>query len=260
MAMAASCTTTSRPALMSLIRRLALADQVIARYVCSHARAAAMARSRGQSRALAAASMLVQVTTELDATSIRTHTKSRQEQSRWPAVLAQFGVPRQLLQGLHVGGGSTVKRAKKAAACLLLTTTRPFADIEQDLLQHTPENSAVGPIRQVSARTRDVIDAVANIALFYGKRFSDEDAIDDLALQLELGLPRQCVTIARKMGASLSRGDYLALLSAGVIDWRTASDSPIEQLRELVDVAKAELLKDTATIELRHQEPSTPAE
>lgn len=112
-------------------------------------------------------------------------------------MLTQLGVPAQLVQGLHVGGGSPVVRAKRAAACLLLNTSAPFSTIEAQPLQQTPERSAAGPIRQVASRTRDVIGVVANIATYYGRTLSDDSAVDDLALQLEIGLPREtCVPCA----------------------------------------------------------------
>jgi hypothetical protein len=104
------------------------------------------------------------------------------------AARRQAGMTPQLLQGLHVGGGRPTPRAKRAAACLLLITREPFAAIERALLQHTPENSAAGPIRQVAARTWDTIR--------YCREYCDllregpaDTSVDDLALQSGAGYP-----------------------------------------------------------------------
>ena len=194
----------------------------------------------------AALVVLAQVTLELDALRIRTHTRSRQEQSRWPQMLMHLGTPPQLLRGLHVGGGTPVVRAKRAAACLLFISPTPLADIEARLLQHTPDRSAAGPIRQVAARTRDVIDVVANIATYYGKTLTDARAVDDLSLQLELGIPREALPLARSIGAQLTRGDYLALLRMGVVDWSSVASAEQEPLVSILGQAKADLLVRTA--------------
>ena len=194
----------------------------------------------------AALIVLAQVTLELDALRIRTHTRSRQEQARWPQVLMNLGVPRQLLQGLHVGGGVPLVREKRAAACLLFMSPFPLANVEAQLLQHTPERSAAGPIRQVAARTRDVIGVVANIASFYGKTLADDAEVDDLLLQLELGVPRDVLPLTRALGVQLTRGDYLALLNAGIVDWPGVAVADDEALANIVGRAKRDLLKRTA--------------
>jgi replicative superfamily II helicase len=197
----------------------------------------------------AALILLAQVTLELDDTYIRTHNKSRQEQNRWPQTCISLGVPSQLLRGLHVGGGRPTLRAKRAAACLLLMTREPFGAIEQALLQHTPENSAAGPIRQVAARTRDVIDVVANIATYYGKVLPADTSVDDLALQLELGIPSESLELARRCGNSLTRGDYLALLDAGYVTSADIVEAEEADLAKLLDASKAQLLKaETADV------------
>lgn len=190
--------------------------------------------------------VLAQVTTEVDQLTLRTQTRSHREQARWPGVLSQFGVSQGLIRNLHVGNGVPVRRAKKAAACLLLTTVRPFADIETDLLQHTPENSAAGPIRGVASRTRDVIETVANVATFYGKTISDEDAIDDLALQLELEVPCAVLPVARELGAQLSRSDYLRLLELDLVEWAAIERADNKHLTHQLGEAKATLLKERA--------------
>jgi helicase len=195
----------------------------------------------------AALILLAQVTLELDDTYIRTHERSRQEQERWRRTCVDLGVPQRLLQGLHVGGGRPTVRAKRAAACLLLMSREPFAAIEQSLLQHTPENSAAGPIRQVAARTRDVIEIVANVATYYGKTLPTDTVVDDLALQLELGIPAECLELARRYGNGLTRGDYLTLLQAGYVTMDQINETEEAVLGALLNSSKAQFLKVPAT-------------
>jgi replicative superfamily II helicase len=210
---------------------------------------ASMLRFAPEHLPAAALILLAQVTLELDDTYIRTHDKSRQEQTRWPQTCISLGVPPQLLRGLHVGGGRPTLRAKRAAACLLLMTREPFSAIERALLQHTPENSAAGPIRQVAARTRDVIDIVANIATYYGKVLPADTSADDLVIQLELGIPSQSLEVARRCGNGLTRGDYLTLVEAGYVTMADIEEAEEADLAKLLDDSKAQLLKaETADV------------
>jgi helicase len=109
-----------------------------------------------------------QVTLEMDQQYIPANRKSHQEKGRWPSRLRELGASGQLINGLHVGGGDAFMRVKRAVATLLFLSAAPMAEIERELLQHYRDNSASGPIRAVSTRTRDVIDAVCRIAEFSG--------------------------------------------------------------------------------------------
>jgi replicative superfamily II helicase len=132
---------------------------------------------------------LAQVTCELDQLYIPANRRSRKEQQRWPMTLPQLGVSPSLLNGLHVGGGEPFIRIKRAVACLLFMSPRPMAEIERILLQHTRDSAAAGNIRQVAARTRDVIDAVIRIAIFNGRTVADDLDADDVGGSLSLDYP-----------------------------------------------------------------------
>src|SRR5206468_1892689 len=107
---------------------------------------------------------------------------------------------------------------KRAVACLLLMSRRSMSEVEQILLQHTRDRSAAGNIRQVATRTRDVIDAVAQVATLQGRTVMEDLNTEDVGIQLELGLPREALPLARLLGGNIGRGDYLALLESGVSD------------------------------------------
>lgn len=154
---------------------------------------------------------LAQVTVELEQLHIPANAKSNQEKLRWPQMLVHTGVARTLLNGLHVGGIDSFKATKRALACLLFMSDRPMEEIERILLEHHRERTAVGNIRQVTSRTRDVIEAVVQVGTFTGRRFSEDLSVDDLAVQLEVGLPSYLIGLAQEIGTVLNRGEYLAL-------------------------------------------------
>jgi replicative superfamily II helicase len=167
--------------------------------------------------------VLAQVTCEMDDVRLPVNSKSHKEQARWRNYLSNEGADVSLVRMLHVGGGDPVLRAKRASASLLFMSQHPFAELEAHLLQHTRERSAAGPIRQVAARTRDVIDAVAHIVQYHGHQISESWEPIDVSVQLELGLPAALIELGRRLGNLLSRGEYLALLRSGL-----ASASAIE--------------------------------
>jgi citrate lyase gamma subunit len=199
---------------------------------------------RGSPQVLSVADLitLAQVTVELDALRIRYHKRSTQERQRWPAELARSGVAHGIINMLHVGGADTTLRAKRAAACLLFMSPVNLGQIERHLLQHVPVTSAAGPIRQIAARTRDVIDAVAQVAQFYGRGVSDDWDSVAVGLQLELGLPSEMATIGRAVGNALSRGQYLTLLTAGITTLEQVVSIDKGALEDLLGARQAAML------------------
>jgi replicative superfamily II helicase len=185
---------------------------------------------------------LAQVTVELEPLYIPANRRSRQEQQRWPLMLQQLGVAYGLLNALHVGGGNPFTATKRAVACLLLMSSRPMAEVERILLQHTRDRSASGQIRQVSARTRDVIDAVVQVATFNGHSIREGLNIEDLGIQLALGLPESLVALARTIGAELNRGEYLTLLNAGISNAQQIVEVGTAGLTPLIGAAASERL------------------
>lgn len=159
---------------------------------------------------------LAQVTVELQGLRIPANRRSKQEQQRWPQTLRHLGAAPQLASAMHVGGANPFEATKRAVACLLWMSAQPMADIERTLLQHWRERAAAGSIRQVASRTRDVLDAVFQVASYTGQAVAADLNADDLGVQLELGLPAALIEIAHITGPLLSRAEYLALHNAGV--------------------------------------------
>ena len=114
-----------------------------------------------------------------------------------------------------------------------------MSEVERILLQHTRDRSAAGNIRQVTSRTRDVVDAVVQVATLRGKNIPESLSTDDLGLQLELGLPAEGLQLARLLGAELGRGDYLGLLAAGIADEAQLRSIEIASLTNIVGATVA---------------------
>ena len=81
--------------------------------------------------------LIAQVTVELDQVYLSVAARSHQEQARWPQTLRMLGVQQNLLNGLHVGGGTALARAKKAAAALRFASSMQMSAIDprRDLLR-----------------------------------------------------------------------------------------------------------------------------
>ena len=71
---------------------------------------------------------------------------------------------------------------------------------------------------------------------------SDAD-LDDLSLRLEIGLPGECVPLARKIGNLLTRGEYLALLGAGQLDPETIGSKQPNELSMLTPASAKRLIE-----------------
>jgi hypothetical protein len=126
------------------------------------------------------------------------------------------------------------RRAKKAVACLLWTTGVPAASFEPALMKHMKDRDAIGPVRAVASRTRDVIDTVIAIA----REAHPEAELDTLAeflpIQLELGVPANTVWLARTAGTAISRQTYLNLSNRQLTSPETIHAATDETLMECV--------------------------
>lgn len=187
---------------------------------------------------------LAQVTVELDGVPLPVALRARAEQARWPIMLRRTGVAGSMVDRLHVGGGVVLARQKRAAAALLFASDTPMDAIERQLTQHLPTRTASGPVRAVAGRTRDVLDAVIGICRVRGFDVQDEREVDQLAVRLEIGLPDVLGGLASVAGRSLTRGEYLALLHAGVTTAKQVIEIAETDLAALLSPATARTLRD----------------
>jgi helicase len=147
-------------------------------------------------------------------------------------------------------------RAKKAVACLLWMTDYSLEQIEGILTQFGGAfGGAAGPVRAVASRTSDLLPTVTRVAelLHPGLDLSERQA--RLLVRLELGVPEGVVELALRAGSTLTRGDYLRLLRAGlttveaverseddaVLDYLGGSEPKLRALREALRARPAQV-------------------
>lgn len=122
-------------------------------------------------------------------------------------------------------------RAKKTAGCLYWISPMPISQIETALTQHGGAfDGAAGPVRSIASRTCDLLPAVARVATILHPDLDLTERIPRLLVRLELGVPSGAVALARFAGNRLVRGDYQALVKAGLNTpeaIETASDEAI---------------------------------
>ncbi len=203
------------------------------------------------------------VTEELDDVFMLVHKKSVKERQRWQGVPAQQQLPHQLQQELrNVPDADYTARCKKLASTLMWVQGVDLEAIERSVLIHLPSENAAGPIRGVAERTRDLIGVVARVSTILNAATEAETnalggVIDELATQLELGVPRQMVWLGRTLARRISRGDYLALYRAGLLT-PDAIMEPGEKLKAILPSGASRLLVLEAARE--HTEPSAVAD
>jgi helicase len=162
-----------------------------------------------------------QFTNELNDIYLPVNAKAtKTELPRWPSLLAQQGVPLQLISALRQTSRDTrqaTTRAKRASAAALWVSGMAMEQIEGQLNQHLFNRSGLaGAVRSVADRTRDLLPAVAAVI----RTIDPEHAVDELAtrtmLRLELGLPADLVELASFLGTELTRPQWMRLRAAGL--------------------------------------------
>jgi replicative superfamily II helicase len=206
-----------------------------------------------------------QLTTELDDLHFPLNkTSTQKEPGTWFGALAGQGVPRCLLDTLrrfvseqHTG----TMRAKKAAACLLYISTMPMNQIEATLTQHgRSTDGAAGPVRSVSARTCDLLPAVARVATILHPELDLTERVPRLLVRLELGVPAGTAEVAKHAGVRLTRGDYQQLVKANLSTPERIEATGTEALLNCLggDADKARVLREAAAaIRSRPQAPTS---
>jgi replicative superfamily II helicase len=138
-------------------------------------------------------------------------------------------------------------RCKRAAILRAWIDGEPMSDIEERY-SVTPFAGNVGPgdITGFASRTRLYLRAAHSIAdvLLLGEG-PDEGAVDILVQRLEVGLPEGALGLMN-LPVTLTRGEYLALYSAGYSTIETVLSIPTEELELHVGRRRAERLRHTA--------------
>lgn len=245
-------------ALGEVAGQLGIAVESVVR-VASALRGVGLASIRGQTLLATA-----QATVELDEVFIPIHRKSHQERARWQSVPNQQQLPHSVIAVLQNAPDAEVTaRGKRLAAMLMWTQGVELGQLEKSLLQHLPADNAAGPIRSIADRTRDLIGVVAKVGEILNPS-TPEDAArvaqlsDDLAVQLELGVPAAMVWLARETKRTLTRGEYLALFKAGVREASHIAGMDTASLERLVpDASRRTAMLAAAASIVAHPTPDS---
>jgi helicase len=160
-----------------------------------------------------------QVSDELEATQMPVNSRGWQkEQMTYGGVLQQQGAGVALNILFSGGRRIAIQRAKRAVGCLLWMDGALRASIDEAITRHIPSRDGAAYARDAASRTRDVIDIVLRIAQLRHPMANLTHLNETLPVQLELGVPGAAVPIARVAGNRLTRGDYLQLQAAGLLD------------------------------------------
>ncbi len=165
---------------------------------------------------------VVQNTIELDSVHFPINKRSiHKEPHTWPSLLGQQDIPWDVISRLNteaVDQHSATLRAKKAIAALLYVSGQPMSEIEMTMGQHGGAfGGSAGPIRSVSSRTADLIGVAARVAEILHPELDLSERVQNLTVRLTYGVSGPAVELARDAGANLTRGDYCALVDAGLI-------------------------------------------
>ena len=200
-----------------------------------------------------------QLTVELDETRLPLNRKStNKEPGTWAPELQRQGVPWPVINALrHDAQDNSVPtmRAKRAVACLLWMSDWSTGRVEQALTQYLPRRDAAGDLRAVVSRTMDLVPTAIKVAEILHPNLDLGEQQADLLARLQLGLPAPLAALGRLAGATLSRGDYLALGRTGLADVEALTAVSDEALAtamggpERVPAVRAALVRRTVEAE-----------
>jgi helicase len=201
----------------------------------------------------------VRSTVELDGVYVPINKKTAKEAQSWVGMLRDQGVAEHVLRGMrrevaqaHDAGA----RAKRAVAALAYIAGQVMEDIEALLGRHGGGfDGSAGPVRSIAGRTCDLIGTAGRVAELLHPDVKVEARVQRLALRLTLGIPGPAVELGRELSASLSRGDYLRLVSFGLSDAArivTASDGELLACVDS-DMDRLRLLRSAADAILQRQ-------
>ncbi|MFE0421067.1 DEAD/DEAH box helicase [Streptomyces sp. NPDC058953] len=145
--------------------------------------------------------------------------KANAERKSFESALRRQGVHEALVArvlGDRQRNGAGHGRARSALACLMWTQGMALSQIEKAITLTLPVTArGTGPVRQAARRTADVMGAVLDITAHIRQMEDLGDLPDLLPAQLELGIPKEFVPLARHAERIIPRPVYLSLLREG---------------------------------------------
>lgn len=185
-----------------------------------------------------------QLTNELNDIYLPVNAKAKNtELPRWPNLLAQQGVPWQLIQALQQTSRDVrqaTSRAKRASAAVLWVSGMPMEQIEQYLNQHLFNRSGLaGAVRGVADRTRDLLPAVAAVIRAIDPNHAVDELVTRTVLRLELGIPAELVDLASVLNTPLTRPEWMRMHAAGLITIAAVEQHSVDDLTTVVGDRRA---------------------
>ncbi len=175
-----------------------------------------------------------QTTVELDQVLFPLNRASKHKEPRiWMSELQRQGIPLAILQVMQrtANQQQATLRAKKTVASLLWITDLPMAQIEKVLTQFGGGlDGAAGPVRNVSARTCDLLPTVTRVAELLHPGLDLAERRSRLLTRLEVGVPAAAADLAAQIGSRLTRGDYRRLITNGLCSIEAIEQSSDEEL------------------------------
>jgi helicase len=184
----------------------------------------------------------VQQTLELDAVNVPMNKKTPKEAQTWLGLLRGQGILESVLSAFASEireGHEQGARAKRTVAALAFIGGEGMSTIEKRMQAHGGGfGGSAGPIRGIAARTCDVIGTAGRIATMLHAGLELGGRIERLQVRLTLGIPGSVVDLGREAGQELSRGDYLALASAGLTTAERIREASDDEILACVEQSK----------------------
>jgi helicase len=202
-----------------------------------------------------------QLTVELDDTYLPLNKRSKnKEPGTWAPLLGRNGVSRMVLSRMAYDAPDPIAptmRAKRAAGCLMWMSDMPLTDIERQLTQFGGGFDAAGPLRSVVSRTLDLLPTTVRIAHILHPDLDLSERESDLYTRLEVGLPEAAAPLARGLGETLSRGDYLTLGAKRLLDLDALQSAEDAEIAASLDGSAAKVAAIRAFLRERRTLPAT---
>jgi hypothetical protein len=186
-----------------------------------------------------------QYTVEVDQLFFPVNPKGPQKElDSWLTELRYQNIPNHILQLL--GSGFEVRRSatrlKKIVACLFWISDKSFNDIEGVLTRHGGRFDGVaGAVRGAASRTHDLLGITARVAEILHPGLHLQDRVAKLFVRLEVGVPASLYDLAKIIGTTFTRSDYLTLIKLNLWDVNILKDISEEDLLNALEQNKEKL-------------------
>ncbi|MFN8579187.1 MAG: caspase family protein [Candidatus Sericytochromatia bacterium] len=179
---------------------------------------------------------VTQITKELDNVYFPFNSKGlSKEITTYYGSLKNQGIAHEVMSSLKINiNEDYIKRIKRTIACLFYITSTQLSEIEIFLTNHMRDKNISGSVRSSVNRTFDILPVVIRIAEILHPSLDLKQRAEKLLIRLENGIPASMFEIAKKIGTSLSRADYLNLLNSSIDNLEKLSESKDEYLLALL--------------------------